>query len=76
MGNWPAAPLIMITEGTSRGYSVAGSAAVPVDIYDNARGYYLLTGPRRGAAVTPGCDGDSILAWKTAVPVALNGLYN
>lgn len=76
MSNWPTAPLIIIAEGTSRGYSIDGSAAVLVDIYDNARGYYLLTGPRHGEAVTPDGDGDSILGWKTAVPVALNGLYN
>lgn len=76
MSNWPTAPLIIITEGTSRGYSIDGSAAVLVDAYDNARGYYLLTGPRHGGAVTPDGDGDSILAWNTAVPVALNGLYN
>lgn len=76
MSNWPTAHLIIITEGTSRGYSIDGSAAVPVDIYDNARGYYLLTGPRRGGVVKPDGDGDSILGWKTAVPAVLNGLYN
>lgn len=76
MSNWPTAPLIIITEGTSRGYSIDGSTAVPVDIYNNPRAYYLLTGPRQGEAVAPHGDGDSILGWKTAVPVALDGMYN
>jgi len=76
MDNWPTAPLIIITEGASKGVNVAGSAAVLVDIYNSSRGYYLLTGPLQGGVITPSALGDNIFTWKTAIPVALTGLYD
>ena len=74
MTTHPAAPLIIVTEGSCYGANITRTVATPIDIGDPAGGYYLISGAREGFCVTPSAPGDKITAWEDATAVPLDAL--
>lgn len=69
MPNYPTSPLIIITNGRLGGADISGSVASVNDIDDPLGGYYLLSGPRAGWAVSPLLNIGDIVSWEDSTAV-------